>query len=94
MNQKSIEKATSLVECDFYKLLSNASFGIDCTNDIENHMFEPIYDKTSKIAYIKKFDNIFVNEKYTQFSDLNIMIQEFNEKFYQLIFNLDKTDPI
>ena len=22
------------------------------------------------------------------------MIQEFNEKFYQLIFNLDKTDPI
>ena len=50
MNQKSIEKATFLVECDFYKLLSNASFGIDCTNDIENHMFEPIYNKISKIA--------------------------------------------
>ena len=37
-------------------------------------MFEPIYDK---IPYIKKFDNIFGNENYTQFSDVNIMTQEF-----------------
>ena len=36
MNQKSRQKATSSVERSFYKLLSNANFGIDCRNNIEN----------------------------------------------------------
>ena len=93
MNQKSRQKATSPVKCDFCKFLNNSNFGIDCRNNIENRVFEPIYCEISKIAYIEKLDNIFDNGKYTQFSDVNIMTQEVNEKYDQLIINLDKTDP-
>ena len=32
MNQKSWQKATSSVERDFFKLLNNSNFGIDCRN--------------------------------------------------------------
>ena len=46
-NQKSWQKATSPVERDFYKLINNANFGIDCKNNIDNCHFEPIYDKIS-----------------------------------------------
>ena len=35
MNQKSRQKATFPVERDFYKLLSNANFGIGCRNNID-----------------------------------------------------------
>ena len=81
------------MEQDFYKLLNNSNFGADCRNNIENRVLEPIYDEISEIAYIKKFHNIFDNEKYVQFSKTNIMKQEINEKYNQLILNLDKNDP-
>ena len=32
MNQKARQKAISPVERDFYKLLNNSNFGIDCRN--------------------------------------------------------------
>lgn len=35
MNQKSREVATANVEKDFYKLLNNSNFGIDCPNNID-----------------------------------------------------------
>ena len=59
MNQKAGQKATSSVERDFYKLLNNANFGIDYRNNIDNCSFEPMYDKISEIAYIKRFVCIF-----------------------------------
>lgn len=58
MNQKARQKTTSLVQHDFYKLLSNSNFEIDCRNNIDNCMLEPIYDEISEISYIKKFDTI------------------------------------
>ena len=36
MNQKSRQKATSSVARDFFKLISNSNFGIDCRNNIDN----------------------------------------------------------
>ena len=93
MNQKARQKAVSSVEQDFCKLLNNSNFGIDCRNNIDNEILEPIYDEVSEIAYIKKFDNIFDNEKYVQFSEANIVTQEVNEKYNWLILNLDKNDP-
>ena len=50
MKQKSRQKATSPVGRDFYKLLNNNNFGIDCRNNIDNCHFEPIYDEISEIA--------------------------------------------
>ena len=49
MNRYSKQKATSSVEKDFCKLLDNSNFGIDCQNNIDNCVFEPIYDKIGKM---------------------------------------------
>ena len=94
INEKARQNATSSVKQDFYKLLNNSNFAIGCRNNIDNRILEPIYSEISEIAYIKKFDNIFDNEKCIQFSDMNIMLQEVYEKFDQLILNLDKTNAI
>ena len=88
MNQKSRQKATSPVERDVYKLLNNANYGTDCRNIIGN-IFEAIYDEISEIAYIKQFDSIFDNEKYRDFSDINLMRVEVNAKYDQLTLALD-----
>ena len=93
INRKARQKTTSYVERNFYKLLNNANFGIDCRNNIDSCSFEPIYDKVCEIAYIKMFDSIFDNEKYCDFSDINLMTQEVNEKYDRLILDIDKTDP-
>ena len=44
MNPKSKQQATSSVERDFFKLLNNSNFGIDCRNNIDNCILEPLYD--------------------------------------------------
>ena len=69
-----------------------SNFGIDCRNNIDNQILEPIYDEISEIAFIKKYDNIFTNERYLQFSHPNIITQEVNEKYDKLILDLDKSD--
>ena len=55
---------TSSVKKDFYKLLNNPNFGIDCSNNIDNCVFEPIYSEIGEISYIKYmtvyFDNILI----------------------------------
>ena len=67
MNQKSKQIAKTSVEKDFYKLLSNSNFGIDCRSNIDKRILEPIYDEISAIAFIEKYDNIFDNDKYFHF---------------------------
>ena len=57
MNQKSSQKVTSSLERYFLKLLKNSNFGIDCRNNIDNCISEPLYDDFTEISYIKKFDN-------------------------------------
>ena len=44
MHQKSCQTASSTVEKDFYKLLNNSNFGIDCRNNIDSCYLEPIYN--------------------------------------------------
>ena len=57
MNQNSSQKATSSLERYFFKLLKNSNFGIDCRNNIDNCILEPLYDDFTEISYIKKFGN-------------------------------------
>ena len=92
MKQKSRQIAQTNVEKDFYKLLNNSSFGIDCRSNIDNRTLEPIYDEISEIAFIKKYENIFGNEKYFQFSEINVITEEVNEKYERLHLWLDKND--
>ena len=79
MNQKSKQIAKRNIEKDFYKLLNNSKFGMDCRGNIDNRALEPIFDEISEIAFIEKCANIFDNEKYFQFSDINVMTEEVNE---------------
>ena len=92
MKQKSRQIAQKNVEKDFYKLLNNSNFGIDCRSNIDNRTLEPIYDEISEIAFIKKYENIFGNEKYFQFSEINVITEEVNEKYERLHLWLDKND--
>ena len=52
---------------DFYKLLNNSNFGIDCRNNIDNCTFEPIYDDFSEIAYSKNYTTIFSDDTFQDF---------------------------
>ena len=92
MKQKSRQIAQTNVEKDFYKLLNNSNFGIDCRSNIDNRTLEPVYDEISEIAFIKKYENIFGNEKYFQFSEINVITEEVNEKYERLHLWLDKND--
>ena len=56
MNQKARQKATYSVQQDFYKLLNNSNFDIDCrNNNINNWIFELIYDKINEIVFFFRF---------------------------------------
>ena len=52
MNKKVRQTVTSSVEKDFYKLLNNSTFGIDCRNNIDDCYHEPLYNDFSEISYI------------------------------------------
>ena len=67
MNQKSRQQATSSVERDSFKLLKNSNFVIDCRNNIDNYILEPLYDDLSEISYIKKFTIIFSDNTFWNF---------------------------
>ena len=93
MNKKSRQTATSSVEKDFYKLLNNSNFGIDCRNNIDNCVLEPIYDNFSKIAYIKNYTTIFNDEIYRDFFSPPLLRQEINQSYGAQIFALNKEVP-
>ena len=67
MNQKLSQKATSSIERDFFKLLNNSNFGINCRNNIDNCILEPLYDDLHEISYIKKFTTIFSDDTFQIF---------------------------
>ena len=92
MNQDSRQKAIFSVEKNFYKLLNNANFGIECSSNIDNCDFEPIYNEIGEVGYVKKCDSIFDNIKYSDFSNINIMKEEIEEKYSKLILALDLED--
>ena len=92
--QNARQKAETPVERDFYKLMNNANFSIDCPNNINNYKFEPIYSEVGKISFMNKYVNIFGNEKYKDFAYIKAMCEEieqtFNEKFLAL-YSTDST---
>ena len=92
MNQKSRQTATTSVEKDFYKLLNNSNFGIDCRNNIGNCTLEPIYDNFSEIAYIKNYTTIFTDDTLRDFFSPPILKQEINQTYDANVFALNKGD--
>ena len=89
MNQKSRQKATSSVERDFFKLLHNSNFGIDCRNNVDNCILEPLYDDLAEISYIKKFTTTFIDDTFGDFSFPVHMREEIIQTFQAKIFALN-----
>ena len=73
MNQKSRQIAKTSNEKDFYKLLNDSNVGMDCRSNIDNRTLKAIYNGISKITFIKKYDNIFGNDKYFLSSGIDVM---------------------
>ena len=93
MNQKSRQKATSSVERDFFKLLSNSNFGIDCRNNIDNCILEPLYNSFTKISYIKKFTTLFSDDTFRNTFSPALLREEITQTFNSEIFALNKDEP-
>ena len=92
MNQKIRQTTSSSVEKDFYKLLNNSNFGIDCRNNIDNCYLEPLYDDFSQISYIKKFTTIFNDETFCDFFPPSLLREEISETFQAKLFALNKEE--
>ena len=92
MNQKSRQTAATKVEKDFYKLLNNSNFGIDCRNNIDNCYLEPVYDDFSEINYIKQYTTIFSDEGNKDFFHSSLLREEIEQAFEAKFFALDKND--
>ena len=89
MNQKARQTVESKVEKDFYKLLNNSNFGIDCGNAVDNCTLEPIYDDFSEITYIKSYAAIFNDDSFRDFFSPPLL----REEIIQKIFALNRNDP-
>ena len=92
-NQKAKQKAISSVEKDFYKLLNNSNFGIDCRNNIDNRILEALYDEFTEISYIEKFTKIYNGDTFRNFFSPSLLREEITQAFQSTIFVLNKDKP-
>ena len=92
MNQKSRQKATSSVEKSFFKLSNNSNFGIDCRNNIDNCILEPLYDNFTDIFYIKKFTTVFSDDTFRNLFSAVLLREEITQTFQSKIFALDRDE--
>ena len=84
-NQKARLNATSSVEKDFYELLNNSNFGIDCHNNIDNCILEPLYDNLNEILNILKNLQLSLTTTHLQ--------EEVIQNFQGKVIVLNKNDP-
>ena len=72
--------------------MNNANFGIDCQNNIDSWKFESIYDEIGKTSFVKKYVNLFGNEKYKDFASIKTMHKEIEQIFNEKLLTLDPND--
>ena len=61
-NQRERKNAKSDIERDFFKLMNNANFGVDCRNNATNSSFEPIIDELNEVSYLKNIITFLITE--------------------------------
>ena len=71
--QNTRKTAESTVERNFFKLLNNSDFGIDCRNNLENCKLELLYDGIDEIKYIKQFCSVLKDQKFAEFFSLDLL---------------------
>ena len=92
MNQNAQKTASSKVEKDFYKSLNNSNFGNDCRNNIGNCSLTLLYDGPEELKYIKKFTNIFFDEKFKEFFREDVLRKQVEDEFDEKLQSLDPND--
>ena len=92
MNQKSRQDAKNNIEKDFYKLMNNANFGFDCSNNANNTKLESIIDEMNEISYIKKYYNLF-DHKVEKFVSSNILEKNIIDEYNQAVSEVRLDDP-
>ena len=92
MNQNARKIAKTKVEKDFYKLLNNSNFGNDCRNNIGNCKLELMFDGLDEIAYIKKYANILLDNKYKEYFSIDLLRQQVEKEFEKKKEKLNKDD--
>ena len=92
MNQNAQKTANSKVEKDFYKLLNKSNFGNDCRNNIGNCSLTLLYDGPEELKYIKKFRNIFFDEKFREFFMEDVLRKQVEDEFDEKLQSLDPND--
>ena len=92
MNQKSRQNAKNDIEKNFYKLMNNSNFGVDCRNNAHNFKFEPLINEIDELTYIKKYHNLF-DSKIKSFVSSSILEENINQNFDQAISLIKSDDP-
>ena len=71
--------------------MNNCDFGYDCSNNLENCQFIPIFDELKEITYLKRYYNYF-DSKVLSFLSADLIKQEVEEKYNDLKMKLSKDD--
>ena len=91
MNQKSKQQSKTNIEKDFYKHMSNSNFGYDCSDNLDNCKFVPIFDELKEITYINRYHNIF-DPTISEFVTADLLKADVEERFNNKLMQLDKED--
>ena len=93
MNQKSRQESLTEIDKNFFKLLNNANFGYDCRNNLDNCVFEPIYDEIGKISYLRNYHKSLFDAKISFFVNSALLEKETDKKFNDEMQKIQKEDP-
>ena len=91
INQVSREKAKAKSEKDFYKQMNNSNFGYDCTNNINNCTFKPIFDDVKEIAYIEEYSSLF-DDVYKDFLYPDLIATQIENEYNNELMKIDQND--
>ena len=75
-----------------YLTIAILHFAIDCTNNIDNCVLEPLFDDFEEISYIKKFTTIFNDDTYQDIFSPSLLREGIIQTFQAKIFSLDSND--
>ena len=71
--------------------MNNANFAVDCRNNSNNCLFEPIIDEINEASYLKKYYNLF-DKKISNFVDSKLLKKETERKFEPKLANVKDDD--
>ena len=89
MNQNLQQNWQNKIEKDFYKLLNNFSYGHDCSNNLGNCIFEPIFNELEEITYIKRYHNLF-DSKISGFVNSELIEKKIEEIYTSELIKIKK----